>query len=85
MRHDRKLTRICAVGITQIVNLLSNLNTADVRFLIALDDLNEYMVLRHGPADIQYRVIDFYQFKRNHNSDYLYEDFLFENLPNALR
>ena len=55
-----------AYCITQVVEQVSNMNMADVRFKAHQDLLLEYMNARNLPRNLQSRILAFYEFQRRH-------------------
>ena len=74
-----------AYGITQIVNLLANLDVAEIRYRRQMDELNEYMDLRSLPHALRSRVREYYEFKKHHSGYFLREKDIMADLPMSLR
>ena len=55
-----------AYCITTVVDQVSHMNAADVRFKQHQDSLLEYMNARNLPRVVQKRILDFYDFQRKH-------------------
>ncbi|GMH37815.1 hypothetical protein BSKO_05688 [Bryopsis sp. KO-2023] len=74
-----------AYGITQIVTIVSNLSKATVRYQGKMDMLHEYMAVRRLPSELCHRILEFYEFKKEHSCSFLQENDILVDLPHSLR
>ena len=51
-------------GLTQVTNLIANINTADVEFHKLMDQANEYFEFRQIPQALRVKVREFFHYKR---------------------
>ncbi|ETI50843.1 hypothetical protein F441_05679 [Phytophthora nicotianae CJ01A1] len=51
---------IFAYGITNVVAMVTNLNGADSRFQLRMDELNDYMEARELPMQLRYEIREFF-------------------------
>lgn len=74
-----------AYGITQIVSIVSNLSKATNRYHFKMDVMHEYMDVRALPIDLKDRILEFYEFKKEHSCEFLRENDILQDLPHSLR
>lgn len=50
-----------------------------------MDMLHEYMAVRHLPKELCHRILEFYEFKKEHSCSFLQENDILGDLPHSLR